>query len=78
MWRLRRYVRPYRAKMAVMLFVALGSTLIGVGVPLLTSSIINGPLASGPLMIELVSRGTPTPIRVEPSATTNMTAILTW
>jgi ATP-binding cassette subfamily B protein len=33
--------------MTVMLFVALGSTLIGVGVPLLTSSIINGPLASG-------------------------------
>ena len=47
LWRLRRYVRPYRAKMTVMLFVALGSTLIGVGVPLLTSSIINGPLASG-------------------------------
>ena len=33
--------------MTVMFFVALGSTLIGVGVPLLTSSIINGPLASG-------------------------------
>jgi ATP-binding cassette subfamily B protein len=33
--------------MTVMLCVALGSTLIGVGVPLLTSSIINGPLASG-------------------------------
>ena len=33
--------------MTVMLFVALGSTLIGVGVPLLTSSIINGPLATG-------------------------------
>jgi ATP-binding cassette subfamily B protein len=33
--------------MAVMFVVALGSTLIGVGVPLLTSSIINGPVASG-------------------------------
>jgi ATP-binding cassette subfamily B protein len=33
--------------MTVMFVVALGSTLIGVGVPLLTSSIINGPLASG-------------------------------
>ncbi|HEX4789571.1 MAG TPA: ABC transporter ATP-binding protein [Actinospica sp.] len=30
-----------------MFVVALGSTLIGVGVPLLTSSIINGPVASG-------------------------------
>jgi len=47
LWRLRRYVRPYRAKMTVMFIVALGSTLIGVGVPLLTSSIINGPLHSG-------------------------------
>ena len=47
LWRLRRYVRPYRAKMTVMFVVALGSTLIGVGVPLLTSSIINGPIASG-------------------------------
>jgi ATP-binding cassette, subfamily B, bacterial len=47
LWRLRRYARPYRAKMTVMFFVALGSTLIGVGVPLLTSSIINGPIASG-------------------------------
>jgi ATP-binding cassette subfamily B protein len=44
---MRRYVRPYQAKMTVMFIVALGSTLIGVGVPLLTSSIINGPLASG-------------------------------
>jgi ATP-binding cassette subfamily B protein len=33
--------------MAAMFVVALGSTLIGVGVPLLTSSIINGPVASG-------------------------------
>ena len=47
LWRMRRYVRPYQAKMTVMFIVALGSTLIGVGVPLLTSSIINGPLASG-------------------------------
>jgi ATP-binding cassette subfamily B protein len=47
LWRLRRYVRPYQAKMTVMFVVALGSTLIGVGVPLLTSSIINGPIASG-------------------------------
>ena len=44
---MRRYVRPYQSKMTVMFVVALGSTLIGVGVPLLTSSIINGPLASG-------------------------------
>jgi hypothetical protein len=28
------------------------------------------------LMIELVSSGTPTPIRVDPRATTNMTVIL--
>ena len=47
LWRLRRYARPYRTKLAVMFAVALGSTLIGVGVPLLTSSIINGPVASG-------------------------------
>lgn len=47
LWRLRRYVRPYRAKMAVMLVVALASTLIGVAVPLLTSTVINGPLRTG-------------------------------
>lgn len=47
LWRLRRYARPYRAQLAVMFAVALGSTLIGVGVPLLTSSIIDGPVVSG-------------------------------
>jgi ATP-binding cassette subfamily B protein len=47
LWRLKSYVRPYRWQMLLMFAVALGGTLVGVGVPLLTRAVVDGPLQRG-------------------------------
>jgi len=47
LWRLRTYVRPYRWQMLLMFSVALGGTLVGVAVPLLTRAVVDGPLRRG-------------------------------
>ena len=43
--RLGPFVRPYRGQMIVMTLCALGATLVGVAVPLLTKDLIDGPIA---------------------------------
>ena len=47
LWRLKTYVRPYRWQMLLMFTVALGGTLVGVAVPLLTKAVVDGPLRRG-------------------------------
>lgn len=47
LWRLKSYVRPYRWQMLLMFAVALGGTLVGVAVPLLTRAVVDGPLQRG-------------------------------
>ncbi|MGH6654284.1 MAG: ABC transporter ATP-binding protein [Actinocrinis sp.] len=47
LWRLRSYVKPYRWQMLLMFAVALGGTLVGVAVPLLTKAVVDGPLQKG-------------------------------
>jgi ATP-binding cassette subfamily B protein len=47
LWRLKTYVRPYRWQMLLMFTVALGGTLVGVAVPLLTKAVVDGPLRQG-------------------------------
>src|SRR5690349_10677962 len=47
LWRLKSYVRPYRWQMLLMFTVALGGTLVGVAVPLLTKAVVDGPLRQG-------------------------------
>lgn len=47
LWRMRTYVRPYRWQMLLMFTVALGGTLVGVAVPLLTKAVVDGPLQRG-------------------------------
>ena len=47
LWRLKTYVRPYRWQMLLMFAVALGGTLVGVAVPLLTRAVVDGPLRQG-------------------------------
>ena len=47
LWRLKIYVRPYRWQMLLMFAVALGGTLVGVAVPLLTKAVVDGPLQHG-------------------------------
>ena len=43
--RLTPFVRPYRGQMVLMTLAALGATLLGVAVPLLTRNLIDGPIA---------------------------------
>src|SRR5262245_32839524 len=43
--RLTPFVRPYRGQMVLMGLSALGATLVGVAVPLLTKNLIDGPIA---------------------------------
>jgi ATP-binding cassette, subfamily B, bacterial len=43
--RLTPFVRPYRGQMVLMTAAALGATLLGVAVPLLTRNLIDGPIA---------------------------------
>jgi ATP-binding cassette subfamily B protein len=44
---LKTYVRPYRWQLLLMFAVALGGTLVGVAVPLLTKAVVDGPLRRG-------------------------------
>jgi ATP-binding cassette subfamily B protein len=44
---MKPYVRPYRWQILLMFTVALGSSLVGVGVPLLTAAVIDGPIQHG-------------------------------
>jgi ATP-binding cassette subfamily B protein len=43
--RLTPFIRPYRGQMILMTLAALGATLVGVAVPLLTKDLIDGPIA---------------------------------
>ncbi|WP_194894261.1 ABC transporter ATP-binding protein [Catenulispora pinisilvae] len=43
--RLTPFIRPYRGQMVLMTLSALGATLVGVAVPLLTKDLIDGPIA---------------------------------
>jgi ATP-binding cassette subfamily B protein len=43
--RLTPFIRPYRGQMVLMTLSALGATLVGVAVPLLTRDLIDGPIA---------------------------------
>jgi ATP-binding cassette, subfamily B, bacterial len=43
--RLTPFIRPYRGQMILMSLAALGATLVGVAVPLLTKELIDGPIA---------------------------------
>ncbi|NUR25560.1 MAG: ABC transporter ATP-binding protein [Catenulispora sp.] len=43
--RLTPFIRPYRGQMVLMTLAALGATLVGVAVPLLTKNLIDGPIA---------------------------------
>lgn len=45
LWRLRGYLRPYRAHLAVMGSTALVGVFVSLSIPLVTKSIIDGPIA---------------------------------
>ena len=45
LWRLRGYLRPYRAHLAVMGSTALLGVFVSLSIPLVTKSIIDGPIA---------------------------------
>ena len=47
LWRVRSYVRPYRAPMATMAAAALLGVGAGIVIPLVTKSVIDGPIAHG-------------------------------
>ena len=45
MWRLRGYLRPYRARFIVMFFLAGIGIGAGILIPLVTKAVIDGPIA---------------------------------
>jgi ATP-binding cassette subfamily B protein len=47
LWRLRGYLKPFRVQMAVMLAAAFGAVTAEITIPLLTKSVIDGPIAHG-------------------------------
>jgi len=47
LWRMREYVRPYAAQMAVMILTALIGVVTAVMVPLVIRRVVDGPLADG-------------------------------
>jgi ATP-binding cassette subfamily B protein len=47
LWRVRSYVRPYRAQMLTMLAAALLGVGAGIVIPLVTKAIVDGPVARG-------------------------------
>jgi ATP-binding cassette subfamily B protein len=47
LWRVRSYVRPYRAQMLTMLTAALLGIGAGIVIPLVTKAIVDGPVARG-------------------------------
>ncbi|WP_134738341.1 ABC transporter ATP-binding protein [Nocardioides sp. 503] len=49
LWRLRGYLRPHRLALAVMLGTALGGVGVSIAIPLVTKSLIDGPITDGEL-----------------------------
>ncbi|WP_193614650.1 ABC transporter ATP-binding protein [Nocardioides lijunqiniae] len=49
LWRLRGYLRPHRLALAVMLGTALGGVAVSIAIPLVTKSLIDGPITDGEL-----------------------------
>src|SRR5579859_2847268 len=47
LWRLRGYLKPFRAQMIIMLAAALGAVTAEIAVPLLTKSVVDGAIAHG-------------------------------
>jgi ATP-binding cassette subfamily B protein len=64
LWRLRGYLKPFRVQMVVMLAAALGAVAAEICIPLLTKSVIDGPIAHGarraliPLALAAIGLGT--------------------
>ena len=44
LWRIRHYVRPYRAQIVLTTATAMIGTLVGIAIPLLTKRMIDGPI----------------------------------
>ena len=47
LWRLRGYLKPFRAQMIVMFGAALGAVAAEIAIPLLTKSVVDGAIAHG-------------------------------
>ncbi len=47
LWRLRRYLKPFRTQMIVMFAAAFGAVAADIAIPLLIKSVIDGPIAHG-------------------------------
>jgi ATP-binding cassette, subfamily B, bacterial len=47
LWRLRGYLKPFRAQMIVMFAAALGAVAAEIAIPLLTKSVVDGAIAHG-------------------------------
>jgi ATP-binding cassette, subfamily B, bacterial len=45
LWRLRRYLRPYRVQFAGLILAALAGTAVGIAVPLVIRRVVDGPIA---------------------------------
>ncbi|SNT17551.1 ATP-binding cassette, subfamily B [Asanoa hainanensis] len=45
LWRLRRYLRPYRLQFAFLILAALAGTAVGIAVPLVIRRVVDGPIA---------------------------------
>ncbi|GIF50482.1 ATP-binding cassette subfamily B protein [Asanoa ferruginea] len=45
LWRLRRYLRPYRLQFAGLVAAALAGTAVGIAVPLVIRKVVDGPIA---------------------------------
>ena len=45
LWRLRRYLRPYRLQFAGLILAALAGTAVGIAVPLVIRRVVDGPIA---------------------------------
>ena len=64
LWRLRGYLKPFRAQMIIMLAAALGAVTAEILIPLLTKSVIDGAIAHGdrraliPLSLAAIGLGT--------------------
>src|SRR5579859_1784984 len=64
LWRLRGYLKPFRAQMIIMLAAALGAVTAEILIPLLTKSVVDGAIAHGarraliPLALAAIGLGT--------------------
>ena len=47
LWRLRGYLKPYRAQLIVMFAAALGAVAAEIAIPLLTKAVVDGAIAHG-------------------------------